>query len=243
MWRTITTIAVFAAMWFLSLAVNFAFATGESESWSRTQVKGVKTPFTIEHSVTLRTSGFLRVTQTLRGSAFTGVEVIEEATFHATLVSCASAVDCHKVWIVSAQQRLESLTPSPLVFDGKNSANLLIKLPAEVSVYDFEDGDRDGNLTEEIGSFIVPLQLEVSWQSIGDATSSIKCGWDKDGNRVIERDSSYEAFATGAINTKNPVWDSGEIFENLSLWVFKSNEDPCTLVNSTGIITKEGGKR
>ena len=222
-------LAVFAAIWFLLLAVNYTFATGESESWSRTQVRGAHTAFTIEHSVALRTSGFLQVTQTLRGGASTGVEVVEKATFRATLVNCASERDCHKVWIISAQQNLEALTPIPLNINGTSSVILLVKLPAELLVYDFEDGDRDGNLAEEIGSFTVPLQLEVNWQSAGDATSSIQCGWDEDGNRVINRDSSYEAFAVGTINGKNPFWGTGETFENLNLRVFKSNEDPCTL--------------
>lgn len=140
MWRTITTIAVFVATLFLFFVAGQVFATGESESWSRTQVKGAQATFTIKHSDVLTTTGFLQVTQTLRGSAFTGVELIEEINLYASLLSCSSPANCHKVWVVSALERLESLFPSPLTFDGKNSANLLIKLPAEVSVYDFEDG-------------------------------------------------------------------------------------------------------
>src|SRR3989344_9618018 len=100
--RTMPTIAVFAAIWFFSFVANQVFATGESESWSRTVVKGAQTAFTIEHSTALSTGGFLQVTQTLRGSAFTGVEGIGKATFYATLINCSNKASCHKVWIVEA---------------------------------------------------------------------------------------------------------------------------------------------
>ena len=111
---------------------------------------------------------------------------------------------------------------------GLENASVSAGLTADVTVYDFDDVDRDGDFSETIGTGRVPLQLEVNWSSTGKATSSIKCGLDEEGNRLVRRHSKSNANVTGAING----WDltgSGEVFDNDRWTIYKIGdlENPC----------------
>ena len=191
-----------------------ASATDEDSFWAQTTISRARTDFTIEHRPGWTTTGTIQITQTLRSSKFVGVEVSEEVTLDATLLHCPGEKECRKVWIVRAAQRVESLTPSPVTIRGTDSASLVAELPATVSVLDFEDSDRDGDFSEQVGTFETAVQIKANWHG-EKAASSVNCG--KDGeDKYLLKNELAEALPSGSISDYSFTTASAEMSRSVS---------------------------
>lgn len=221
--KMVLALAIVSAAFFSS--AGHIFAEGESESWTKIFVRGAQADFSITHKPNLKTSGSVQISQTVRGSAFTGAELIEKIRLYAALTICDNGEQCRKIWIVEAERLFDF--PAPFTINEENAQVLSAEVQTTVTVYDFTDADNNGDFSDVTGSFGTNLTIDMSWDGVGNVGSpTTTCNWD-DGIRLAEGHSKQESGISGTIG-RRPLTGLGSIYETESWRIFKPGHlTPC----------------